>query len=154
MNAAEYDKIRLPKDDIRRKSVEIANPFGEDTKTLRTTALPTMLEVLETNCCSGVSAASLYEIAKVFIPRENVVTNEHGLPGVLPEEKMKIVIGAYGGADFYTLKGVVEEILSFAGIDAVYRSDENENKMCRCSYVRRKASRYVRRAPSAHGEKL
>lgn len=127
MNAAEYDKIRLPKDDIRRKSVEIANPFGEDTKTLRTTALPTMLEVLETNCCSGVSAASLYEIAKVFIPRENVVTNEHGLPGVLPEEKMKIVIGAYGNADFYTLKGVVEEILSFAGIDAVYRSDENEN---------------------------
>ena len=127
MNAAEYDKIRLSKDDIRRKSVEIANPFGEDTKTLRTTALPTMLEVLETNCCSGVSSASLYEIAKVFIPRENVVTNEHGLPGVLPEEKMKIVIGAYGNADFYTLKGVVEEILSFAGIDAVYRSDENEN---------------------------
>ncbi len=126
MNAAVYDKIRLAADDIRRRSVEIANPFGEDSKTMRTTSVPSMLEVLENNSRAGVAKTALYEIAKVFIPRENVVTNEHGLAGTLPDERFKITLGAYGTADFYTVKGAVEAILAFAGIDAEYRANENE----------------------------
>ncbi len=126
MNASFYDKIRLAKDDIRRKSVEIANPFGEDSKTMRTTALPTMLEVVENSSRSGVANVAIYEIAKVFIPREGIVTNEHGLEGTLPEEKSKLVLGAYGAADFYTLKGAVDKVMQFAGIDAAYAANENE----------------------------
>ncbi len=126
MNASFYDKIRLASDDVRRKSVEIANPFGEDSKTMRTTALPTMLEVVENSSRSGVSDVAIYEIAKVFIPREGVVTNEHGLEGTLPEEKSKLVLGAYGSADFYTLKGAVDKVMQFAGIDAAYVANETE----------------------------
>lgn len=126
MNASEYDKMRLPENDIRRKSVEISNPFGEDSKTMRTTALPTMFEVLENNARSSVQKAALYEMAKVFIPREGVITNEHGIPGTLPEERIKLVIGAYGGADFYTVKGAIEAVLDFAGIDVTYTVNENE----------------------------
>ncbi|MGN1096141.1 MAG: phenylalanine--tRNA ligase subunit beta, partial [Eubacteriales bacterium] len=70
---------------------------------------------------------SLYETAKVFIPRENVITNEHGIPGTLPDERMKLVIGLYGaGADFYALKGAIEAVMSYAGIEAEYTSNENE----------------------------
>ncbi len=126
MNASFYDKIRLAKDDIRRKSVEIANPFGEDSKTMRTTALPTMLEVVENSSRSGVANVAIYEIAKVFIPREGVVTNEHGLEGTLPEEKAKLVLGAYGEADFYTLKSAVDKVMQFAGIDVTYVANETE----------------------------
>ncbi len=126
MNASFYDKIRLAKDDIRRKSVEIANPFGEDSKTMRTTALPTMLEVVENSSRSGVANVAIYEIAKVFIPREGVVTNEHGLEGTLPEEKAKLVLGAYGKADFYTLKSAVDKVMQFAGIDVTYVANETE----------------------------
>ena len=126
MNASNYDKIRLAKDDARRKSVEIANPFGEDSKTMRTTALPTLFEVVENSSRSGVENVAIYEMAKVFIPREGVVTNEHGLEGTLPEEKMKLVIGAYGAADFYTLKGAVDKVMQFAGIDASYVACETE----------------------------
>ncbi len=126
MNASFYDKIRLAKDDIRRKSVEIANPFGEDSKTMRTTALPTMLEVVENSSRSGVANVAIYEIAKVFIPREGVVTNEHGLEGTLPEEKAKLVLGAYGEADFYTLKSAVDKVMNFAGIDVTYVANETE----------------------------
>ncbi len=126
MNASFYDKIRLAKDDIRRKSVEIANPFGEDSKTMRTTALPTMLEVVENSSRSGVANVAIYEIAKVFIPREGVVTNEHGLEGTLPEEKAKLVLGAYGASDFYTLKSAVDKVMNFAGIDVTYVANETE----------------------------
>jgi phenylalanyl-tRNA synthetase beta chain len=59
-------------------------------------------------------------LAKVFIPRENVVTNIHGLEGTLPEERQKIVLGTYGaGNDFYTLKGTVESLIDSAGIKNV-----------------------------------
>lgn len=124
MNASAYDKMRMAKDDIRRKSVEIANPFGDDSKTMRTTALPTLLEVIENNSRGGVANVNIYEIAKVFLPREGVVTNEHGLEGTLPEEKVKLVIGEYGNADFYTLKGMIDKVMQFAGISASYTAND------------------------------
>ena len=44
-----YDKIRMPKDDPRRDSLKILNPLGEDTSIMRTTILPSMLEILSRN---------------------------------------------------------------------------------------------------------
>ena len=86
MSAKLYDKIGLAADDPRRKSVEIMNPFGEDTKTMRTVALPSMLSILELNCKNkSAEKVAFYELAKVFIPREGIVTNIHGLEGVLPD---------------------------------------------------------------------
>ncbi len=120
MSAKLYDKAGLAADDSRRKSVEIMNPFGEDSKTMRTTAIPSMMEVLELNWNNGTTDASLYELAKVYIPRENVVTNIHGLEGTLPDERLKVMIGFYGHGDFYSLKGICEEILRTAGIKATY----------------------------------
>ena len=95
MSAKLYDKFGLPADAWQRKSVEIANPFGEDTKTMRTCALPSLLEALELNSTRGTDSAFLYEIAKVFIPQTGVVTNTHGLEGTLPDERLKVVLGFY-----------------------------------------------------------
>ena len=44
-----YDKIRLPEDAPQRQSMRICNPLGEDTSILRTTVLPSMLEILSRN---------------------------------------------------------------------------------------------------------
>ena len=120
MSAKLYTKAGWKEGDESTKSVEISNPFGEDTKTMRTSSIPTMLEVLETNATRSVPSVRLFELAKVFIPRENVVTNIHGLEGTLPEERQKIVLGTYGsGNDFYTLKGTVESLIDSAGIKNV-----------------------------------
>lgn len=128
MSAKLYDKIGLAADDPRRKSVEIMNPFGEDTKTMRTVALPSMLSILELNCKNkSAEKVAFYELAKVFIPREGVVTNIHGLEGVLPDERVKISIGLYNAGDFYRMKGICEGILKFAGIEnASYKANANE----------------------------
>lgn len=112
-----YTKSGMAEDDPRRKSLEIANPFGEDTKTLRTTSVPSMLEILELNYNRSNPSASLFEMAKVFIPREGIVTNIHGLEGTLPDERIKVTVGFYGAGGFSRMKGICEEILRFAGTD-------------------------------------
>ena len=137
MSAKLYDKAGLAANDIRRKSVEIMNPFGEDTKTMRTTAIPSMLETLEINRNKDNASVALYEMAKVFLPREGVVTNVHGLEGTLPDERVKIMIGLFGAGDFYALKGMCEEIFSVSGISAKYeaKTDEATFHPGRCAQI-------------------
>ena len=98
-----YDKIGLAADDELRNSVVISNPLGEDTSVMRTTILPSMLGVLAHNYNHKNDHASLYEIGTVYQPTEK---------GKLPIESQKAAIGIYGnGADFYSLKGIVEKLL-------------------------------------------
>ncbi len=109
-----YDKIRMPADDARRRSVTISNPLGEDTGVMRTTALPSMMEVLARNSNFNNPTVSLFELATVYLPHESEEE--------LPEERRILTVGLYGGADFYTLKGIVENVLRLAGIRAGFAS--------------------------------
>ena len=102
-----YDKVRLPADSVLRNSVVISNPLGEDTSIMRTTALPSMLEVLARNYNFNNTNVKLFEVATVYIPTT---------PDKLPDENKVIVFGMYGGCDFYTAKGVCENILALAQI--------------------------------------
>ena len=103
-----YDKIRMPADSALRRSVVISNPLGEDTSVMRTTSLPSMMEVLARNNNFNNESVSLFEIAKIYLPRESA--NE------LPDEQTVLTLGAYGNTDFYALKGICENLLTLAGI--------------------------------------
>ncbi len=99
-----YDKIRWAADDARRSSFKILNPLGEDTSIMRTTVLPSMLEVLTRNYNYRNKSAQLYEIGRTY-----ALGGEDGLA----VEKKVLSLGAYGSdMDFFTLKGVVEELLT------------------------------------------
>ncbi len=103
-----YDKIRLPKDNEHRNCVTISNPLGEDTSVMRTTAVPSMLEVLGRNYSRKNDRAALYELATVYI--SNGVDK-------LPDENQNLILGMYGkDYNYYSLKGIVEKILSVSGI--------------------------------------
>lgn len=97
-----YDKILLPAESPNRVCVTISNPLGEDTSVMRTTSLPSMLEVLSRNYNNRNKAAALYELATVYLPREGEA---------LPIEKQYVTIGMYGDYDFFSLKGIVETML-------------------------------------------
>ena len=98
-----YDKIRLPEDSPLRDSLKILNPLGEDTSIMRTTVLPSMLEILTRNYNFRNAEAFLYEIGKVYYKR----------PDGLADEPRIVSLGAYGAdMDFFTLKGWVQELLS------------------------------------------
>ena len=114
-----YDKIRLSKDSALRNSVVISNPLGEDTSVMRTTSLPSMLEIIARNYNYNNEDVRLFEIATVYIPTT---------PETLPNENKTVSIGMYGSCDFFTLKGVCENILKVAGINKyTIRSEANSD---------------------------
>ena len=97
-----YDKIRMPKDSPLRKSMKILNPLGEDTSIMRTTILPSMLEIIARNYSYRNKSARLYELGKIYLPREDG----------LADEPKYLSLGAYGdGVDFFSFKGSVETLL-------------------------------------------
>lgn len=104
-----YDKIQLPADSSLRRSLTIMNPLGEDTSIMRTTALPSMLEVLSRNYNNRNAEVCLYELATEYLPTE---------PEKLPIETMNLIAGMYGkNMDFFTAKGMAEQILEKLCID-------------------------------------
>ena len=103
-----YDKICLPEDSPYRENIVISNPLGEDTSVMRTTALPSMLDVVARNYNNRNLSERFFEMAKVYRPRG---TEE------LPVENMTLVLALYGeGESYYTLKGAVEALLNAAGV--------------------------------------
>ena len=99
-----YDKIRWADDDSRRQSFKILNPLGEDTSIMRTTVLPSMLEILVRNYNFRNKTAKLYEIGRIYLPG--------GEDGLANEQKM-LSMGAYGSdMDFFAMKGAVEAVLN------------------------------------------
>ena len=103
VSPAIFDQIRLPEDSALRNTLKIQNPLGEDTSIMRTTALPSMLDILSRNSAYHNKAAKLYELAKIYLPQENG----------LPAEPKILVLGTYGaGETFFTLKGELEAIFT------------------------------------------
>ena len=123
-----YEKIRLPEE--KRRSVVISNPLGEDTSVMRTTALPSMLEVLARNANFNNENVRLFEMGSIYLPDED--------PAKLPYEGKMLTLGMYGDADFYTVKGVIENLLSLAAIknaEWVAVSDNASYHPGRCAEV-------------------
>ena len=101
-----YDKIRMPEDSPLRDSLRILNPLGEDTSIMRTTILPSMLEILTRNYNYRNREAALYEIGRIYLKR----------PDGMADEPKIVSLGAYGEKmDFFTLKGWVEKLLKELG---------------------------------------
>ena len=99
-----FDQIRLPQDSVLRNAMKIQNPLGEDTSIMRTIALPSMLDILSRNYAYHNKNVKLYELAKIYLPTEGQE---------LPQEPRMLTLGTYGaGANFFTLKGELENILA------------------------------------------
>ena len=113
-----YDKIRLPEDSPLRKSMKIMNPLGEDTSIMRTTVMPSMLEILTRNYNYRNKEAYLYELGRTYFERED---------GMADEPK-HLSLGVYGPEEsFFTLKGAVETILdSIRAEDVTYVAEKSD----------------------------
>ena len=95
----------LAQDSELRNFLKIQNPLGEDTSVMRTTAVPSMLEVLARNFSYRAENVALYEMATVYLKQEDEKE--------LPREPKIITAGLYGKqADFFSVKGQVDAVLS------------------------------------------
>ena len=106
-----WDKIHLPADSPLRRAYVIQNPLGEDTSVMRTTSLPSMLDVLGTNFAKRNMDVKLYELATIYLPQQGEE---------LASEQSVLTLGEYGqNTGFFELKGAVEAIFKALRIHGV-----------------------------------
>ncbi len=110
MSPKAFDKLALPENDPLRRAVVITNPLGEDQSLMRTSALPSTLEVIARNVNFRAEKVKFFEPATVYVP----TLDENGRvdPSKLANERKILVLSEYGNGDFFALKGEIEEILS------------------------------------------
>ncbi len=116
-----FDKLLLPKDSGLRSTVKILNPLGEDYSIMRTISLNGMLTSLSTNYNRRNKDVKLYELGNIYLPKALPLTE-------LPDERMQLTLGFYGEGDFFTLKGVIEEIFDKLGMDKKISYDPEAGK--------------------------
>ena len=85
-----FDAIRLPAQSPLRSPVVIANPLGEDTSVMRTTALPSIMDIVARNYNARAAECAVFEDATIYLPQ--------GGPDELPREVETVVMAAYGPA--------------------------------------------------------
>ncbi len=73
VGAAVWDAFGLPADDVRRRTVAVANPMDADRPALATTLLPSLLDALVRNRARGFTDLVLHAVEQVVLPHKNPV---------------------------------------------------------------------------------
>ncbi len=123
-------KLGLPAEDPRSACVPLRNPISEEWEILPTTALPSLLAAVAYNQNNQERNARFFEIARSFYHRPE--ERSARLPGIWEEEMLCIVLSGdwpdrrpwsgdtalSGPVEFHHLKGLVENLLAAAGVQA------------------------------------
>ena len=114
------DNVRIDEDSWERAFVKLINPLGEENSVMRTILTPNMMEVLARNYSRNIDKVKAFEIGNTFMA--NMLNEEE-----LPDEQYSLCIGMYGkNDDFFSLKGIVEELLKVLGIKGAVFEAESE----------------------------
>ncbi len=102
---------------IGPQPLRIANPMTREQECLRTTLRANLLATLAFNQKYGTGAFRLFEIGKVFIPREGDLPEEkEELCAILNGERLGLFWRQQSGLmDFFDAKGIVEGLLCWIG---------------------------------------
>ena len=104
----DFEKCKLDS----TKAIKIKNPLGEDYSLMRTSMMPTVLQSITTNYNKKNKEVSLFEIGKTYTDEQGNIEK-----GEIPTETEKIAFATYGkNADFYIIKGIIENILEISNI--------------------------------------
>lgn len=114
------DNVRIDEDSWERAFVKLINPLGEENSVMRTILTPNMMEVLARNYSRNIDKVKAFEIGNTFMA--NMLNEEE-----LPDEQYSLCVGMYGkNEDFFSLKGIVEELLKVLGIKGAVFEAESE----------------------------
>lgn len=111
-------------EEIKKYSITIKNPLSEDYKLMRPTTIPSMLEVIATNVNKKNKSVGLFDISRNYRNIDKEIQKDE-----IPLEEKILTIGMYGdNVDFYSLKGIVENILEIISINKYEIEKETENQ--------------------------
>ena len=110
----DLDALKIPKDDYRRKLVELANPMGEQFSIMRSTLIPDLLRNAAMNLSYKRENFKLFELNRVYLKEsEDAYAEPTYLTGVIVGEFEPFYWKEKQRAtSFYDVKGVVESIFS------------------------------------------
>jgi len=115
-----FNKINIPEESPLRKAITLMNPLGEEHSIMRTTLIPSMLEVVLRNINQNIKDVRLFEIAAAYIPKQLPLKE-------LPLENKRICISLSGkDADFFNLKRAIEVMLASIKVSG-YTFERHQN---------------------------
>ncbi len=100
-----------------KEQVVLPNPMSVDKSVVRTTLLPSLMNVYQYNKSHGVEDVSIYEIAKTYDSKYNEISKIAGLMTgsyIHNSWKKDMMI------DFYVVKGIIENLLNYMGYEGRY----------------------------------
>lgn len=105
-------------------AIRVANPLSMEQEYLRTSLRPGLIGVLRSNQRHEEGGIRLFEIGKVYLPREKDLPEEREtLGGMLSGPRSGVSwLGEKGWLDFFDAKGVLDTLLGRLGIEADFRS--------------------------------
>ena len=117
----------LEKSKIRKElvddAIEITNPLSDEYKLMRPTTIPSMMQILALNNNKKNQNVKLFDISRNY---RNI--NGEVERGEVPLEEKILTIGMYGDdVDFYTLKGLIENVLEASSVNHYDITKEKEN---------------------------
>lgn len=110
--------------ELKKYAITIQNPLNEDYKLMRPTTIPSMMQILATNANKKNISAKLFDLSRNYKNINSEVEN-----GEVPLQENILTIGMYGeDIDFYTLKGIIENILESISVNRYDIEKETENE--------------------------
>ena len=118
----------LEKSKIRKELIEnaitITNPLSDEYKLMRPTTIPSMMQILALNNNRKNQNVKLFDISRNY---RNV--NGEVEKGEVPLQENILTIGMYGDdVDFYTLKGLIENVLEVSNVNSYDIQKETQNE--------------------------
>jgi phenylalanyl-tRNA synthetase beta chain len=138
------DRLGLPENDFRRKTVEILNPLSDEQRRMRTTLIPGLLGALQRNLAQQIRSLRLFETGKVYLPQEAEVLPRETEMLALLWTGFRFEPGWYGKetpCDFFDMKGIVEGLLKALGVRL---ADAVPMQAAFCGYLKPGASAIMR----------
>lgn len=126
INEKDLESIHLDEKDILREQIiSVSNPLSEDYTLMRPTTIPSMMNCLATNYNKKNQNVKLFDISRTYRNDKKQIEE-----GKVPTEDLILTIGMYGEeADFYSLKGIVENVLEVADVARYEIEKEQSNGM-------------------------
>ena len=117
---ADLDKLNIPTDDERRNNAKLKNPLGSSFSIMRSMLIPQLLKNALFNIHHGQKNLKIFEQAKVFTRHnEKLATEKLHLSALITGALHPVYWEEdQHPANFYDVKGIVEEILDVLCLSA------------------------------------
>ncbi|MCI8759830.1 MAG: phenylalanine--tRNA ligase subunit beta [Clostridia bacterium] len=110
-------------EEIKKYAITIQNPLSDEYKLMRPTTIPSMMQILATNNNKKNQEVKLFDLSRNYKNSKQEIQN-----GEVPLQEEILTIGMYGEeVDFYSLKGLLENILEAININHYEVEKEMDN---------------------------